>query len=700
MIHYNPIISGSLIVSGSIQVIGGEVSASLNYNNISNKPTLVSGSSQLTASLNQLYVVSGSITQTTWDNIASKPTGIVSGSEQIVGVLSSLNSFTSSIDTTIKTKINTDGIISGSSQIISILSSLNTYTGSNDTINTTQNNRLSRIEESTASLNTYTGSNDTLNTLQTTRIDQLAASTASINSYTSSNDTANTTQNNRLSRIEESTASLNSYSSSASNRLSRIEESTASLNSYSASLKTAIALTGSNVTILGNFRVDGNTTTIGGNLIVQGTTTTVSASNLTVQNNLIYLNDGGENVNLDLGWSGNYNDGTYAHAGMFRDASDGVFRAFKGYIPEPSQSIDITHASFQLADFEAANLIGVINSKNGVVSGSSQVVGILSSLNTYTGSNDTLNTLQTTRIDQLAASTASINSFTASNGITSLNSFTASNGIISLNSYTASNDTKWSTLSTLTASNAASISQINSVTASLNSKTGSYATTGSNSFIGTETITGSLVVSGSNTVIGTKTITGSVFISGSKTIIGSVAITGSLVVSGSSATFRNVISTSNSNIQVGNDTSSNGGGIALFGSGFTPSNQYRANGAYFYSNLAGGLTLHAEGINSMYLATNNTTAATISSAQVVNFANLPTVASSNMRTDANTSYSTTFTSVSSVSVTHSLGTKNVMVMCYDSADEMFWPATIKTTSTSVVDITFTVARTGRVVIIR
>ena len=595
----------------------------------------------MTSSYDNRYILSGSITETTWNNIASKPVGIVSGSEQIVGILSALN----------------------------------TYTGSNDTTNTTQNTKLSRIEESTSSLNSYTSSNDTLNTLQTTRIDQLAASTASVNSYTSSNDTTNTTQNNRLSRIEESTSSLNSYTSS---------------------LKTAITLTGSNVTILGNFRVDGNSTTIAGNLIVQGTTTTVSASNLTVQNNLIYLNDGGENVNLDLGWAGNYNDGTYAHAGMFRDASDGVFRAFKGYIPEPSQSIDIAHASFQLADFEAANLIGVINSKNGVVSGSSQVVGILSSLNTYTGSNDTLNTLQTTRIDQLAAATASINSFTASNSITSLNS------------YTASNDTKWSTLQTLTASNEASIGQINSVTASLNSKTGSYATTGSNSFIGNQIITGSLILSSSADVelqvIGNTIITGSLILSSSAlvelNVIGNAAITGSLVVSGSSATFRNVISTSNSNIQVGNDTSSNGGGIALFGSGYTPSNQYRANGAYFYSNLAGGLTLHAEGINSMYLATNNTTAATISSAQVVNFANLPTVASSNMRTDTNTSYSTTFTSVSSVSVTHNLGTKNVMVMCYGSDDEMFWPATIKTTSTTVVDITFTTARTGRVVVIR
>jgi len=50
----------------------------------------VSGSSQLTSSYDERYVLSRSITQTTWDNIASKPSGIVSGSSQI-DVLSTTN---------------------------------------------------------------------------------------------------------------------------------------------------------------------------------------------------------------------------------------------------------------------------------------------------------------------------------------------------------------------------------------------------------------------------------------------------------------------------------------------------------------------------------------------------------------------------------------------------------------------------------
>ena len=67
---------------------------------------------------------------------------------------SNLESFTSSINTTIKTRLNAETIVSGSSQVIGILSSLNTYTGSNDTTNTAQNSRLTSIESVTGSYET------------------------------------------------------------------------------------------------------------------------------------------------------------------------------------------------------------------------------------------------------------------------------------------------------------------------------------------------------------------------------------------------------------------------------------------------------------------------------------------------------------------------------------------------------------------
>jgi hypothetical protein len=62
------------------------------------------------------------------------------------------------------------------------------------------------------------------------------------------------------------------------------------------------------------------------------------------------------NANPDLGFAFGYNDGTYHHGGLFRDATDGVFKFFKGYDPEPDASafIDTADASFEFADLRTA----------------------------------------------------------------------------------------------------------------------------------------------------------------------------------------------------------------------------------------------------------------------------------------------------------------------------------------------------------
>lgn len=63
-------------------------------------------------------------------------------------------------------------------------------------------------------------------------------------------------------------------------------------------------------------------------------------------------------ANADLGFAGGYYDAGYAHAGLFRDATDGKFKIFDGYTPEPDEevNIDTTHASFALADFVAGSI--------------------------------------------------------------------------------------------------------------------------------------------------------------------------------------------------------------------------------------------------------------------------------------------------------------------------------------------------------
>jgi hypothetical protein len=103
-----------------------------------------------------------------------------------------------------------------------------------------------------------------------------------------------------------------------------------------------------------------------------------------------------------------------------------------------SSSTDSTTVDFTITNGNiTANLIG------GVVSGSSQVVGILSSLNSYTSSNDTTNTTQNSRLDQLSTQSGSaigrlnnIESFTSSINTTiktQLNSNTVVSGSSQIN---------------------------------------------------------------------------------------------------------------------------------------------------------------------------------------------------------------------------------------------------------------------------
>lgn len=124
---------------------------------------------------------------------------------------------------------------------------------------------------------------------------------------------------------------------------------------------------------------------ISGNLTVSGTTTTISANNLSVTDNLIYLNDDSSNTNVDLGFAGNYNDGVYRHAGLFRDADDGIWKFFDRYTPEPdaSANLDTSHASFTFADLKAGNI-----TSNGAFSGAGSG---LTSLNASNISSGTLN---------------------------------------------------------------------------------------------------------------------------------------------------------------------------------------------------------------------------------------------------------------------------------------------------------------------
>ena len=119
----NHLFTGSILVDGKVNA--SSLTGSINFNNLTNVPTLVSGSSQIDITSTTGYSTFSSSISTSIGSLSSSVATTtldlknrVDSIEGITGSISSLNSFTSSINTTIKSKLDSDGVISGSSQII------------------------------------------------------------------------------------------------------------------------------------------------------------------------------------------------------------------------------------------------------------------------------------------------------------------------------------------------------------------------------------------------------------------------------------------------------------------------------------------------------------------------------------------------------------------------------------------------------
>jgi hypothetical protein len=119
--------------------------------------------------------------------------------------------------------------------------------------------------------------------------------------------------------------------------------------------------------------------TVTGNLTISGTTTTVNANNLSIQDNMIYLNNGGgSNAYPDLGFVGHYSNGTYQHTGLFRDQTDGFWKFFDGYTPEPDASIfiDTSNSTFRLAPLAVSSITATTSNVGTVQTGTWQGTSI------------------------------------------------------------------------------------------------------------------------------------------------------------------------------------------------------------------------------------------------------------------------------------------------------------------------------------
>ena len=116
--------------------------------------------------------------------------------------------------------------------------------------------------------------------------------------------------------------------------------------------------------------VFGGEVTVSGNLTVLGDLLTVNVSTLAVEDPLIQLatnNTIGDTV--DIGFYGNYNvgGGSHEHTGLFRDATDGVYKLFTGLEPAPTTTVDTSNNTYTVATLEAYLLSGALVSNSTAV---------------------------------------------------------------------------------------------------------------------------------------------------------------------------------------------------------------------------------------------------------------------------------------------------------------------------------------------
>jgi hypothetical protein len=307
--------------------------------------------------------------------------------------------------------------------------------------------RLSRLEESTSSLNTFSAS--------------VNGHIADLNTKTGSLEAKNII-------ISAYTASMNTFTASVNGHISDI-------NTYTASLRTAFTASGVNVTFNGD-------QTIKGNLYVQGTQTQVDSTTINLADNILQLNAAGTS------------DGGL----VVRDATGGSTNS-------GSLLWDVTNDYWKAGALGSEERILRAGGSDHIVSGSVQVdITATTGFTTYSSSVSSSLTSTSSSLSALSSSVALVTGDFSSS--VSRTFATQSARITSLETFSGSQNTKNSTLSTYTASIDLKWSTLENVTSSLISKTGSYATTGSNTFFGTETISGSLLISGSTTFGGAVSV--------------------------------------------------------------------------------------------------------------------------------------------------------------------------------------------------
>jgi len=108
-----------------------------------------------------------------------------------------------------------------------------------------------------------------------------------------------------------------------------------------------------NLAVSGNTRITGSTI-IDGDLTFEGGVTYVSSSTLNVDDSMVKLASNNAADSVDVGFYGKYvASATTKYSGIFRDASDGVFKVYADLQAEPTTTVNVAGTGYTLATLDA-----------------------------------------------------------------------------------------------------------------------------------------------------------------------------------------------------------------------------------------------------------------------------------------------------------------------------------------------------------
>jgi hypothetical protein len=342
-----------------------------------------------------------------------------------------------------------------------------------------------------------------INTSLDARLDKLEISSGSLNTFSGSTL-------GRLSNLEQTSGSHNGRLSNLESKSASVDISLAQIHTYTSSLKTAIGVSGTDVTVLGN-------------LTVNGTTTQINSTQVNIGENILELNFGGSATEAgiytkdgtgasttsgSLLWDSNLD---YWKAGkkgfeskILLAGGDGVLSGSTDFSAF-STSVDSRLTNLQTKSASVDISITNINSTTASLSSS------VGNLNRATASLYTSASLITASISLLTSSVAALQAFSGNvnTRFDNLQTYTTSvdGRFATLATYTGSVNTKFTEVGVVSASLITSASLVSSsvwhlhqFSSSENSKAATLATyTGSveSRFTSLATISGSLILSAS-----------------------------------------------------------------------------------------------------------------------------------------------------------------------------------------------------------